>query len=223
MAGSIILAGVLLKLGRYGLMVFLPFLSHKLLIIYIYVSVIGGVLCSLTCARQWDAKGLIAYSSVVHMGVVSVGLVTGRELGYYCAVVMVIAHGVCSPLLFGLAFYLYSSRHTRLLAQNRGGLSTPVACFFIFSLLAVNMGLPPFINVWAEVIMLPALCIVILSRLPFLIASAFFGVLYNLVIYIILAHGKERPSVIVTISPWHYINSLTLRLVCRFNTRLFVF
>lgn len=217
-----ILAGVLLKLGSYGLMVFLPFFTHKLLIMYLYVSVIGGVLCSFTCARQWDAKGLIAYSSVVHMGVVGVGVVAGRELGYYCAIVIVIAHGICSPLLFGLAFYLYSGRHTRLLSQNRGGLSTPLVCFFIFSLLAVNMGLPPFLNVWAEVLIFSALRILMLWSLPFLLASAFFSVLYNLVIYIILAHGKESPSVSEVISPWHYISSLMLRLLLRFNTRLFV-
>lgn len=200
-AGSIILAGVLLKLGSFGLMVFVPFFTHKLLIIYLYVSVIGGVLCSFTCARQWDAKGLIAYSSVVHMGVVSVGIVAGRELGYYCAMVIIVGHGVCSPLLFGLAFFLYSSSHTRLLAQNRGGLSTPLVCFFIFSLLAVNMGLPPFLNVWAEVLMFSAICILILWRVPFLIASAFFGVLYNLAIYVILVHGKESPSVTGAVSP----------------------
>lgn len=223
MAGSIILAGVLLKLGSYGLMVFLHLFTHKLLIMYIYVSVIGGVLCSFTCARQWDAKGLIAYSSVVHIGVVRVGLVAGRELGYYCALVIVIAHGVCSPLLFGIAFHLYSCRHTRLLAQNRGALTTPIVGFFIFSLLAVNMGLPPFLNTWAEVIMMPTLCIVILSRLPFILASAFFGVLYNLLIYVMLAHGKERTCVSVVLAPWHYINSLSLRLVCSFNTRIFAF
>lgn len=51
-AGSMILAGVLLKLGRYGLLVFIPFFTHDLLIMYIYVSVIGGILCRFTCVRQ---------------------------------------------------------------------------------------------------------------------------------------------------------------------------
>lgn len=201
MAGSIILAGVLLKLGSYGLILFLPFVAHNLLIFYLFLSVVGGVLCSFTCARQWDSKGLIAYSSVVHMGVVRVGVVAGRELGYYCALVIVIAHGVCSPLLFGLAFYLYSGRHTRLLAQNRGGLFAPLVCFFVISLLAVNMGLPPFLNVWAEVLMFSAISTIMLRRLPFLLLSAFFGVLYNLIIYVILAHGKERQAVIEPINP----------------------
>ena len=146
-AGSIVLAGVLLKLGRYGLLVFLPKYIHNLLFIYIYLSVIGGVICRFICARQWDAKGLIAYSSVVHMGVVRVGLVCGRELGYSCALVIMVAHGICSPLLFGVAFYLYENSHTRLLSQNRGNLGAPLVTFFIFVLLAVNIGVPPFLNV----------------------------------------------------------------------------
>lgn len=97
--------------------------------------------------RQWDTKGLIAYSSIVHMGVVSVGLVTGSELGYHCGLVMVIAHGVCSPLLFGIAFYLYTNSSSRLLVHNRGLLRSPIAATIIFALLAVNIGVPPFVNV----------------------------------------------------------------------------
>lgn len=149
------------------------------------------------------------------------GIVSGRELGYFSALVMVIAHGVCSPLLFGLAFYLYCNRHTRLLALNRGGFATPLVSFFIFMLLAVNIGLPPFLNVWAEVLMFSALCSVILRCMPFLLASAFFGVVYNIVIYAMLAHGKESPSVTGTFLPWHYISSLILRLLFRFNIRFF--
>lgn len=157
MAGRMVLAGVLLKLGRYGLMVFLPFYNHCLLNIYIYLSVIGGVICSFICSRQWDAKGLIAYSSVVHIGVVRVGLVCGSELGYRCALVIMVAHGICSPLLFGVAFYLYNHTHTRVLTHNRGNLRAPLVTFVIFILLAVNIGVPPFLNVWAEVLMFSAM------------------------------------------------------------------
>ena len=200
-AGSIILAGVLLKLGRYGLLVFLPLFLHGLLYLYICVSVVGGVVCSFICARQWDAKGLIAYSSVVHIGVVRVGFVSGSELGYCCGILMVIAHGICSPLLFGVAFFIYENRHTRVLAQNRGNLATPLVTFFVFILLAVNIGVPPFLNVWSEVLMFTALFRLISWRVPFIIPLAFFAVLYNIVIYVILAHGKERPAVVSIISP----------------------
>lgn len=146
-AGSIVLAGVLLKLGRYGLLVFLPLFMHSVLHFYLCLSVVGGVVCCHTCVRQWDVKGLIAYSSVVHMGVVTVGFVTGSELGYCCGIVIVIAHGVCSPLLFGVAFYLYENTHTRVLSHNRGNVCSPTLALILFCLLAVNIGVPPFINV----------------------------------------------------------------------------
>lgn len=146
-AGSMVLAGVILKLGRYGLLVFLPLFLHWVLYFYLCVSVVGGFICCLSCVRQWDIKGLIAYSSVVHIGVVTVGLVTGRELGFCCGLVMMIAHGVCSPLLFGVAFFIYGNSHTRVLPHNRGYLGSPLLVCVLFCLLAVNIGLPPFLNV----------------------------------------------------------------------------
>jgi len=80
------------------------------------------------------------------MGVVTVGVAVGRELGYLCAVLIVIAHGVCSPLLFALAYRFYLVRHRRLLTANRGRLSAPIAVLRLFFLLAVNIGVPPFLN-----------------------------------------------------------------------------
>ena len=74
------------------------------------------------------------------------GVAVGRELGYLCAVLIVIAHGVCSPLLFALAYRFYLVRHRRLLTANRGRLSAPIAVLRLFFLLAVNMGVPPFLN-----------------------------------------------------------------------------
>jgi len=91
------------------------------------------------------------------MGVVTVGVAVGRELGYICAILIVVAHGVCSPLLFALAYRYYLVRHRRLLTANRGRLSTPLAVLGLFFLLAVNMGLPPFLNLWSEVLMFAGL------------------------------------------------------------------
>lgn len=217
-----VLAGVLLKLGSYGLIVFLPVYLHGLLYYYLYISVIGGVICSFICVRQWDAKGLIAYSSVVHIGVVSVGLVCGREIGYSCALTMMVAHGICSPLLFGVAFYLYENRHTRVLTHNRGKLRAPLVTFIIFVLLAVNIGVPPFLNAWAEVLMFSALFCLITLRVPFLVFLAFFSVVYNILIYVMLTHGKERPDRAIFISPWHYFSSIFLRFLLRCNLNYFL-
>lgn len=90
---------------------------------------------------------------MVHIGVVTVGVMVGSELGYLSAYLMVVAHGICSPLLFGIAYRFYQGRHSRLLNSNRGRLATPLATLALFLLLAVNMGVPPFLNLWREVLM----------------------------------------------------------------------
>merc|ERR1719334_2110057 len=141
-AGSIVLAGILLKLGRDGFILFCPYLINSILILYVYLSLLGAIYCSLICLRNFDIKSLIAYSSVVHMGVVTVGVVRGSEIGYKCALIIVIAHGVCSPFLFSLAYYLYMSRHSRVILCNKGFASLPIMAFLGFILLAVNMGVP---------------------------------------------------------------------------------
>ena len=156
-AARMALAGVLLKLGSYGLFIFCPHVLHPVLRLYLCLRLVGSIACRLVCTRQWDAKRLIAFSSVVHIGVVTVGVSVGRELGYMCAVLIVVAHGVCSPLLFAIAYQYYRVRHRRLLTANRGRLSTPLAVLGLFLLLAVNMGVPPFLNLWREVIMFAAL------------------------------------------------------------------
>ena len=133
-------------MGSFGLLLFCPYLIHPVLLLYIRIRLLGSIACRLICTRQWDAKRLIAFSSVVHMGVVTVGVAVGREIGYLCAVIMVIAHGVCSPLLFALAYRYYLVSHSRLLTANRGRLSAPLAVLGLFFLLAVNIGVPPFLN-----------------------------------------------------------------------------
>ena len=80
-AGSMALAGVLLKLGSYGAIVFCPFLRRDVMAFYILISAVGSVYCSLICLVNHDMKGLIAYSSIVHIGVVAMGLMRNREMG----------------------------------------------------------------------------------------------------------------------------------------------
>jgi len=190
-AGSIVLAGVLLKLGRYGFIVFCPSLYNTVLMIYVYLSILGAVYCSVVCLRNYDMKRLIAYRSVVHMGVVTVGVVRGFEIGYKRAVIIVIAHGVCSPFLFFLAYYFYCARHSRVISSNKGLVSFPMAIISCFLLLAINMGVPPTINLWSEVFMFVTLGEFIKYSILFLFVIAFLGVIYNLFIYVSIGQRKE--------------------------------
>ena len=100
-----VLAGVLLKLGAYGLMLFLPFVKiNNVLLFYFVISLIGSSVSSIVCMRQGDTKLLIAYSSVVHMGVVIMTLIRGTDMGYSSAIIMVLAHGLRSPFLFAFSY-----------------------------------------------------------------------------------------------------------------------
>nr|AKS04119.1 NADH dehydrogenase subunit 4 [Parasagitta setosa] len=220
-AGSMVLAGVLLKLGSYGLFIFCPLMHHYILLFYLMISILGSILGSYICTRQWDSKSLIAYSSVVHMGVVTIGVVSGSEMGYLCALMMVIAHGVCSPMMFAMAYLLYSNSHTRLLSSNRGLLTIPFMSLFLFLLLAINMGVPPFLNLWSEVLMFISLMNIFSNSLWMLIPIAFLGVLYNLFMYISLMHGKETFHLSFLGLMWPMISSITLSLLMSGNFSLF--
>jgi len=125
------------------------------------------------------------------MGVVTVGIVRGLKVGYQCAIMIVIAHGVCSPIIFALAYLVYNSSHTRVISRNKGSLRTPALSFFLFLLLAINMGVPPSLNLWREVLIFVAFLRIITYSTLFLIIIAFLGVVYNLFIYVSLRQSKE--------------------------------
>ena len=207
-AGSIVLAGILLKLGRYGLILFCPLFKSSVLILYLSLSLWGAIYCRIICIRQWDLKRLIAYSSVVHIGVVTVGVVRGMEVGYQCAVIIVVAHGVCSPILFALAYLVYNSSHTRLISRNKGTLGTPAMSFFLFLLLAVNMGVPPSLNLWREVLIFISFIRIMTYSSLFLILVAFLGVVYNLFMYVSLRQSKEIDFLKVEYVYWPIVSAV---------------
>lgn len=122
-SGSIILAGVLLKLGGYGLLRVFPFLLQnglKFNYWFISISLVGGVIISLVCLRQIDIKALIAYSSVAHIGIVLRGLLTLTYWGVSGSYTLIVAHGLCSSGLFRLANISYERLRRRSLLINKG-------------------------------------------------------------------------------------------------------
>jgi len=137
------LSGVLLKLGSYGLVLFKPIIC-PLVSFYISIRLVGSVVCSLICMRQGDMKKLIAYSSIVHMGVVSVGLFRGTEVGYSRRFIMVLGHGLCSPALFAIAYRIYQYSHSRIILNN--ALSFYYS-YLLLGLITLNIGVPPSFNV----------------------------------------------------------------------------
>jgi len=143
--GSMLLAGIMLKMGGYGLLVLSPSLSwHSS--IFIFLSLSGGVVCSSVCYRYWDMKSLVAYSSIVHMGVVTVCALSGYDLGTYVALCIMVSHSLLSPLIFLLSFELYLRTGSRNFIFGHR-YSTPLHILFFLSLCSgINFGLPPFIS-----------------------------------------------------------------------------
>ncbi|MBI1750652.1 MAG: NADH-quinone oxidoreductase subunit M [Acidobacteria bacterium] len=146
-AGSVILAGVLLKMGTYGLLRFclplFPAASKELAPWVAVLAMIGIVYGALVSMVQPDLKKLIAYSSVSHLGFVVLGIFSFHPVAIQGAIYQMLNHGISTGALFLIAGMLYDRRHTHLIKEF-GGLATPMpalSAFFLFVCLS-SLGLP---------------------------------------------------------------------------------
>nr|YP_009943023.1 NADH dehydrogenase subunit 4 [Villorita cyprinoides]QOD40728.1 NADH dehydrogenase subunit 4 [Villorita cyprinoides] len=155
LGGSMILAGVLLKLGGYGIVRFIWIMSmelNKVFLLVLVFSLWGGFISSTVCMVQSDLKSLIAYSSVGHMAMGLGGFLSMYSLGKMSGVAMMFAHGLCSPCLFSLAASIYDWSHSRSVVLNKNVLRLfPLMSMFWFSFCVLNMGVPPSLNFLSEV------------------------------------------------------------------------
>nr|YP_010946942.1 NADH dehydrogenase subunit 4 [Sigmella digitalis]WGO57699.1 NADH dehydrogenase subunit 4 [Sigmella digitalis] len=193
-SGSMILAGVLLKLGGYGLLrVYLLLLQTGMLFNYILVSVglVGGMLVSLICLRQTDLKSLVAYSSVAHMGIVMGGLMTMFYWGFCGSYTLMIAHGLCSSGLFCLVNISYERLGSRSLLINKGLMNfMPSMSMWWFLLSACNMAAPPSLNLLGEISLLNSLVGWSYLTMIVLVLLSFFSSAYTLYLFSYSQHGS---------------------------------
>ena len=146
-AGSVMLAGVLLKLGTYGMMRFclplFPDAAHRAARWVAVLAIIGIIYGALVSMVQPNLKKLVAYSSVSHLGFVVLGIFAFHNISMQGAVYQMLAHGISTGALFLLVGMLYDRRHTFEISEY-GGLATPMpklAAFFLFVALS-SLGLP---------------------------------------------------------------------------------
>nr|YP_010327111.1 NADH dehydrogenase subunit 4 [Abrostola triplasia]UNP54380.1 NADH dehydrogenase subunit 4 [Abrostola triplasia] len=198
-SGSMILAGIMLKLGGYGLlrlMIFLQEINLQLNYIWIVISLIGGFYISLKCFCQVDIKSLIAYSSVAHMSIVISGIMVMNYWGFIGSYILMIGHGLCSSGMFCLANINYERLHSRSLYINKGMMNfMPSMSLWWFLLMSSNMAAPPSLNLMGEISLINSMMSWSWISMIMLMLISFFSAGYSLYLYSYIQHGKYYSGV----------------------------
>nr|ASV72597.1 NADH dehydrogenase subunit 4 [Bathynella cf. rufa JHS-2017] len=191
--GSMLLAGILLKLGGFGLFRVVMLINlHSKIFFWMLMSIctIGILYVNLLCIMQVDMKALIAYSSISHMGMTLMGILTLLHMGMNGGLFMMMAHGICSSAMFFMINILYMRNHSRSLLMTKGLLTImPIFSLFSFLILTSSMSAPMNLSLFSEILMISSILTWNMNFLPFFIMILFTSIIYLVFLYTRLNHN----------------------------------